>query len=118
MAKIELVTTGNPPSDPGAMPPALGAHGNAMWQQICSEWQVDDAASRLLLEMACRQHQLAEEISQRLGKDGLTIKTRAGVKTHPLIQAQISSRSFVSRALSKLGVLYEPTRAIGRPPGT
>ena len=118
MEKLEVVNANKTLGDPDAMPTGLGAEGRRLWEQITTEWQIDDAASATLLTMACRQLDRAEECAQRLAKDGLTLKTRAGVKAHPLVASEISCRGFVSRALSKLGVLYEPQKMIGRPPGT
>jgi phage terminase small subunit len=112
------VNAGGTPSDPGAMPSGLGAEGRRLWEQINAEWEITDAASATLLEMACKQLDRAEECARRLAKDGLTLKTRASVRPHPLIQAEISCRAFVSRALSRLGVLFEPQKAVGRPPGS
>jgi hypothetical protein len=118
MGKFEVVNTNKILGDPAAMPTGLGAEGRRLWQQITTEWEIADAASATLLEMACKQLDRAEECARRLAKDGPVLKTRAGVKTHPLIQAEIACRSFVARALSKLGVLFEPQKMLGRPPGT
>lgn len=118
MAKLQVIDANRTPDEPGSIPNGLGAEGRRLWEQITAEWQIDDAASATLLTMACRQADRAEECAQRLAKDGPVLKTRAGVKAHPLIQAEIACRSFVARALSKLGVLFEPQKAVGRPPGT
>jgi phage terminase small subunit len=118
MAKLQVIDAGKTLGDPDAAPTGLGAEGRRLWVQITTEWEITDAASATLLTMACRQADRAEECAQRLAKDGPVLKTRAGVKAHPLIQAEIACRSFVARALSKLGVLFEPQKMIGRPPGT
>jgi len=114
MAKFEVVTPGKSSGDPDATPAGLKAEGRRLWMEICSEWDISDAASRVLLEAACRQADRAAECEARIAKDGLTVKSRNGARPHPLLQTEISCRSFVTRALGRLGILFEPQKMPGR----
>ena len=118
MAKFEVVNAGKPLGEPGATPDGLQAEGRRLFEQITSQWDISDSAGLSVLEAACKQADRAAQCEARIAKDGLVLKTRNGARPHPLLQTEIACRAFVSRALSKLGVLYEPQKMIGRPPGT
>ena len=40
-----------------------------------------------------------------------------GRRPHPLLPSELSNRAFIARTLCKLGLVYEPVKAPGRPPG-
>jgi hypothetical protein len=51
-------------------------------------------------------------------EDGEVIRTRTGVRAHPLIREELSARAFFTRCVQRLGLNLEPLRSgVGRPPG-
>ena len=53
-----------------------------------------------------------------IARDGPTIRTKAGLKDHPLLRHELAAQSFIVRSLHRLGLDIEPARhEIGRPAG-
>jgi hypothetical protein len=60
-----------------------------------------------------------QRLRERIDSDGeLLIGADGQVKAHPLLPAETSNRSFITRTLRALGVTLEPVKSIGRPPGS
>ena len=117
MAKKFVVITGEPGGNPAAVPSGLQSEGRKLWARILNEWDISDGASLSVLEAACRQADRSAEISEQIKRDGLTVKGRTGPRPHPLLAAELASKSFVARSLQRLGVLFEAVQQPGRPPG-
>ncbi len=96
----------------------LGDHGQRLWNQVVSEYDVTDVAGIELLTQACQGVDRAEALAAHIAADGEIVRTRTGIKAHPAIREELACRGFVVRTLQKLGLNYEPVRSgPGRPPG-
>ena len=104
----------------GASPPSgLGKSGKMLWQSIQSEYKIDDAGGRALLHQICISIDRADECAEAIDRDGPMIRTKNGLRDHPLLKLELQSRAFIVRALHRLGLDIEPPRAgPGRPSGT
>jgi hypothetical protein len=107
---LRLVTACEPPRP-------LGEHGRALWDQTTAEFDFSDIAGRELLGQACKALDRVQAMRKQIDEDGELIETNKGTRAHPLLQAELSGRSFVVRTLSRLGLPYEPVRSPGHPPG-
>jgi len=105
--------------DTGIKPPAaLGKAGAALWRSIQSEFRVDDAPGRETLSQICAAADTVAQCDEEIARDGPMIRTKAGLKEHPLLKGKLATRSFIVRSLHRLGFDVEPTRgSVGRPPG-
>jgi hypothetical protein len=107
---------------PGATspPPALnlGEAGQRLWTAVQAEFAVDDVAGREILGQCCKAADRAEALAARISADGEIVRTKAGLKAHPALSAELAARGFVVKSLVRLGINYEPVRlGVGRPPG-
>jgi hypothetical protein len=119
MPKKPTLTLIGPSSNSIAPPASLGRAGADLWQSIQSEYRVDDAPGRQMLLQICGAADTISECDEIIARDGATIRTKAGLKEHPLLKIQLAARSFIVRALHRLGFDVEPPRSsVGRPPGT
>jgi hypothetical protein len=119
MAKKPTLTIVPTKPSPIAPPSSLGEAGAKLWSTIMSEYCIDDAGGAEMLLQICAGADRADEFSQIIARDGAVIRTKAGVRDHPLLKHELATRSFVVRALHRLGLDIEPTRTVaGRPPGT
>lgn len=117
--KLMVVDAPPPAAMTPAPPPGLAEAGAKLWQSIQEEYRIDDAGGRAMLGEICRAADRAAECAELIARDGATIRTKAGLKEHPLLKIELSSRSFVVRSLHRLGLDIEPTRdTAGRPPGS
>jgi hypothetical protein len=94
-------------------PKTVGQSGRELWQEITTEFEIDDAASRALLLQVCQCTNRLAEISQRISREGLVIDSKGGPRDHPLLKSEIACRSFIICGLQRLGL--EPSRPVGRP---
>jgi hypothetical protein len=102
-----------------APPPSLGKAGTKLWVDIKREYRVDDAGGNEMLLQICSAADRAAECAAVIAEDGPVIKTKQGMKDHPLLRHELAARSFVVRSLHRLGLDIEPTRGtVGRPPGS
>jgi hypothetical protein len=98
---------------------SLGEHGQRLWSHVVAEYEVGDAAGIELLTQACQAVDRAEALAGHVAEDGEIVRTPNGIKAHPAIREELACRGFVVRTLQKLGLNYEPLRALpGRPPGS
>jgi len=96
-------------------PRKLGDLGLSLWQSIQSEYRVDDAAGRELLAQVCECVDRNGRLAERIDADGEILQTRNGPKVHPAIKEELAGRNFIVKTLQKLGLNFEPVRAVGRP---
>jgi hypothetical protein len=60
---------------------------------------------------------LAETLAEEISADGVVIRTRNGIRSHPAVRDQIAARTACVRILEKLGITSESLRSTaGRPP--
>src|SRR5215203_1053537 len=117
MAKNTLKLVAATPSNSPAPPRTLGEHGQSLWQAVTTEYGIEDAGGVELLAQACSALDRAEECAGHIADDGVVIRSKAGLKEHPLLKHEIAARSFVVRTLSRLGLDVEAIKPVGRPPG-
>ena len=92
-------------------PPAnLGPAGAKLWQSITREYRIDDAGGNEMLIQICATADRVEEYAATIARDGLTVRTKTGVRDHPLLKHELAARAFITRALHRLNLDIEPTR--------
>ena len=89
----------------------------SLWTDITAAYEFSDRASYETLAQACAAADRAERCREQIDADGEMLRTKLGVRDHPLLKHEITARSFVVRTLARLGLDLEPVRAgAGRPP--
>jgi hypothetical protein len=100
-------------------PRPLGAHGAALWQAITRDYEFSDPGSVEVLCQSCAALDRAEECAREIAKDGQMLRTKTGMREHPLLKHELANRAFTVRALSRLGLDLEPLHdRPGRPSGS
>jgi hypothetical protein len=114
-----LTVVGSGPAAKVPTPPAkLGASGMSLWRDITAAYQFEDRASYQALYEACAAADRAESCRKQIDADGEVIRTKMGLKDHPLLKHELAARAFIVRTLGRLGLDLEPVRpGPGRPPG-
>lgn len=97
-------------------PRPLGKHGLGLWEAVQAEYAVEDAGGVELLAQACAALDRAEDCRSEIEKDGSVIRSKAGLRDHPLLKHELANRAFITRAIGRLGLDVEAVRNIGRPP--
>jgi hypothetical protein len=121
MAKKPPLTLVDPSTspDPLAPPPTLGETGTKLWQSILGEYRIDDIAGLVLLQQACAAADTAALCDDAVARDGVMIRTKSGLREHPLMKVALGARALIVRTLGRLNLDVEPPRPTGgRPPGT
>jgi hypothetical protein len=89
----------------------------SLWRDVTAAYEFGDRASYEALFQAACAAERAEACRKQIDQDGELIRTKAGVREHPLLKAEIAARAFVVRTLGRLGLDLEPVRpGPGRPP--
>jgi hypothetical protein len=102
-----------------APPPTLGPTGRQLWASVHAEIVLADAGGLALLEQICTAADRAAGLAEAVQRDGATLRGRSGnVRVHPAIAGELSLRQFISRGLGRLGLLDDPIKSVGRPPGS
>ena len=115
--KLKIVGNSEPlPANLNAPPRPLGRHGALLWRSITSEYSFDDTPGREMLYHACAALDRAEDCAAQIAVDGPVLRTKSGIREHPALRCELASRSFCVRTLARLGLDYEPVKAVGRPP--
>lgn len=71
-----------------------------------------------MLAQICAAADRVAEYGSTIARDGPTIRTKTGLKDHPLLRHELAAQSFIVRSLHRLGLDIEPARhEIGRPAG-
>jgi hypothetical protein len=92
-------------------PSKLKAAGLDFWRSALSEYEIGDTASRQLLFQVCCSIDAAASYRAEIERDGNVVEG----KEHPLIKCEVAAQAFISRNLTKLGLLTEPKKPMGRP---
>jgi hypothetical protein len=104
------------PAATGISPPRkLGHHGLDLWNGITGQYRIDDRGGVELLIQACLASDRVEALKAAIDRDGETIHTRAGPRSHPALRDELQLRSFIVRTLERLGVNVEVIKPVGRP---
>jgi hypothetical protein len=114
--KLALISAAPAPVHPDP-PGKLGETGMALWRAVVANYEFDDPGSTEILFQACAAADRAETCRRIVDQDGELIRTKVGTRSHPLLRDELNNRTFVVRALGKLGLDLEPVRGMGRPPG-
>jgi len=99
-------------------PPTLGEPGAALWRSIMKEYAIVDSGGLAILEQACALRDRVAEWVAIIAADGPVIRTKQGLKDHPLVRHELAARALICRLLSRLGLDVEPLKSgVGRPGG-
>jgi hypothetical protein len=112
MTKPQLNVVGDNRFGP---PRALGPSGMAMWTSISAEYLIDDEAARQLLWLACDAEDRRSQLATSIARDGAVVPGRYGPRTHPAVREELACRSFIAKAIERMGLNLESVRAPGRP---
>ncbi len=113
--QIAVLRPGSEPQPPAG----LGSHGERLWRDVLVEFDISDAPKLELLQQAAESLDRAEALKAEAERDGLTIVSAesGATRSHPALTQEAVFRSLVVKFLGRLGVLDEPKRGPGRPPG-
>ena len=104
--------------NPLAPPASLGKAGVTLWEAIHRDYVIEDSGGHEMLLQICGAADSLAEYDQVIERDGPTIRSKTGIREHPLLKHQLAARSFIVRSLHRLNLDIEPTRSVvGRPPG-
>jgi hypothetical protein len=117
MAKSSLKVLSRP--EPKGLKPSrtLGKAGASLWASIIAEYDVSDSGGRELLLLACQALDRAESLREQIDDEGDIVSDAKGNRRdHPGLKHELQNRSFVAKALARLGLNLEtPVRGVGRP---
>jgi hypothetical protein len=100
-----------------APPPELGEYGRSLWTAVLQQYDIVDAGGLETLRQACCASDRAESCRKIIAEDGEMLRTKTGVRSHPLLRDELQNRSLTLKAIQRLGLDLEPIKSIGRPPG-
>ena len=100
-------------------PKHLSAAARKWWRALVGEYEITDAAGRLLLATALEAFDRMKAAGAVLDAEGVTFTDRYGqARPHPAATVEANSRSQMMTALTKLNLDLEPLRdRVGRPGG-
>ena len=98
-------------------PKHLSKESKALWNKVVEDYTLEAHALHLL-RLACESLDEAEEARLLLKKEGLTVATMHGVKTHPAVAIRQRAKMAYISHLRALGIneTKEEKRPVGRPP--
>jgi hypothetical protein len=106
------------PNATGAKPPRpLSGEGMALWRRVTAAYRIDDEGGIELLVQSCEAEDRLKEIAVQIKDDGLTIRSKTGLREHPLLKVELGLRAFIVRTLARLGIVFETVKTPGRPGG-
>ncbi len=85
--------------NPLAPPSSLGEAGRKLWQAIHRDYIIEDAGGHEMLLRICEAADNLTAYDEEIGRDGVTIRTKGGVREHPLLKHRLAAQSFVVRSL-------------------
>jgi hypothetical protein len=87
-----------------------------LWRSVTSEYDIDDAGGTETMLQICEAADRLGSIAETIKAEGLTVRTKAGPKEHPLLKSELALRAFIVRGLQRLGINIEAVQAgPGRP---
>ena len=98
-----------------APPRPLGKHGLQLWKTVTGEYAIEDCGSVEMLTQACAALDRAESCRALIDANGEVIRSKPGMRDHPLLKHELAARAFVVRTLARLGLDVEPIGRVGRP---
>jgi hypothetical protein len=104
--------------NPLAPPPGLGEAGAKLWHAVHADYVVDDAGGLAMLQQICAAADRVAEYAATISRDGSVVRSKTGLKDHPLLRHELAAQSFIVRSLHRLGLdVIPPRHEIGRPAG-
>ena len=97
---LTLIDTASKPN-PLAPPPSLGEAGAKLWRDIHSDFEITDAGGLAMLAQICAATDRVAEYVSTIAPDGPTIRTKTGLKDHPLLRHELAAQSFIVRLLHR-----------------
>jgi hypothetical protein len=97
-------------------PRKLGETGLTLWATVMDEYDMQDGAGREMLLLACEALDRAQSMRSQIDADGECVRTKSGIKDHPLLRHEAVARAFVVKTLRTLNLDVEPLRPVGGPP--
>lgn len=71
-----------------------------------------------MLAQICAAADRVSEYAATIARDRPVVRTKTGVRDHPLIRHELACQSFIVRSLQRLGLdVVAPRTEIGRPSG-
>ena len=105
-------------SSSGPQPPRkLGKLGRALWDRIQREFNIEDCGGIEMLMQAAEAADLVGELRAAREREGVVLRGRSGLRSHPCLREELAARAFICRTLTRLGITTEPLKSIGRPSG-
>jgi len=96
-------------------PRKLGEPGLALWTSIQREYRITDVGGIELLMQACLAADRKQGFTDQINEDGLMLRSKTGMRSHPLLKEELAARGFIVRTLQRLGI-SEEIKPVGRPP--
>ena len=96
-------------------PRPLNAAGTELWNSVQGEYTIDDLGGVELLLQSCALADRIAALAAEIERTGLTLPTKEGVRSNPLLKEEVAARSLLIRTLQKLGITDESIRPVGRP---
>ena len=69
-------------------PRKLGRYGKQLWDSVVAEYAITDCGGIELLTGACQALDRAENCRVQIDRDGEMLKTKTGMREHPLLKAE------------------------------
>ena len=100
-------------------PSHLSAEAKKLWDEILSEYSIDDAAGLHILRVSLEAFDRVQEARATIDTQGMTVTDKFGqIKPHPLLATERDSRAAFLAGLKALNLDLEPLRERpGRPAG-
>ncbi len=84
-------------------PPHLSAAARRLFEQLCLDYDLSDAAAQCLLISACEAKDRADQARARIKKDGAYTKDKSGkLRVHPAVAVEQQSRNQLLSAFRSL----------------
>ena len=115
----ELSVVGPAPRpDPLAPPDGLREAGRKLWASVHADFVITDAAGLETMRRICETADTIADYDAEIERDGVTIRTKTGIREHPLLKHRLAGQSFITRALHRLNLdVIAPRSELGRPAG-
>lgn len=102
--------------NPLAPPASLGEAGRKLWHDLHRDFVLEDSGAHTMLLEICSSMDNLAEYDEEIGRDGVTIRTKSGVREHPLLKHRLATQSFVVRSLHRLAwTSSQPATSSGGP---
>jgi P27 family predicted phage terminase small subunit len=99
-------------------PSHLSKEAKSWWRKLCAEYDLSDAAAKILLETALSAFDRWQGARKILAREGAVVRDRFGQRqAHPALAIERDSKGTMLRAFKSLNLDLEPLRDVGRPPG-